>query len=233
MIEDNCESLGAEYQGRQAGTFGLIGTFSSFFSHHISTMEGGFVTTDDEELYHILTSLRAHGWTRDLPKVNMISNKSDDSFEESFRFILPGFNVRPLEMSGAIGIEQIKKLKKFLEQRRANAKLFMELFTDHPNFLIQKDSGKSSWFGFSLIINPKSNLNRKEVLKKLSDNLIEFRPIVGGNFVKNEVMKYIDYDIHKQLKNADYINDNGFFVGNSHVDLSNEINSLYKVLGVN
>ena len=109
--------------------------------------------------------------------------------------------------------------------------LFMELFTDQPNFLIQKDSGKSSWFGFSIIINPKSNLNRKEVLKKLSDNLIEFRPIVGGNFVKNEVMKYIDYDIHKQLKNADYINDNGFFVGNSHVDLSIEINNLSKVLG--
>jgi CDP-4-dehydro-6-deoxyglucose reductase, E1 len=233
MVEDNCESLGAEYNGKQAGTFGLLGTFSSFFSHHISTMEGGFVTTDDEELYHILISLRAHGWTRDLPKENMISNKSDDSFEESFRFILPGYNVRPLEMSGAIGIEQIKKLKKFLEQRRANAKLFMELFTDQPNFLIQKDSGKSSWFGFSLIINPKSNLNRKEVLKKLSDNLIEFRPIVGGNFVKNEVMKYIDYDIHKQLKNADYINDNGFFVGNSHVDLSIEINNLSKVLGVN
>jgi len=124
-------------------------------------------------------------------------------------------------------------LKKFLEQRRANANLFMELFTDHPNFLIQKDSGKSSWFGFSLIINPKSNLNRKEVLKNLSDNLIECRPIVGGNFVKNEVMKYIDYDIHKQLKNADYINDNGFFVGNSHVDLSIEINNLSKVLGVN
>ena len=163
----------------------------------------------------------------------MISNKSDDSFEESFRFILPGFNVRPLEMSGAIGVEQIKKLKKFLEQRRANAKLFVELFTDHPNFLIQKDAGKSSWFGFSLIIKPKSNLDRKKVLKKLSDNLIEYRPIVGGNFVKNEVMKYIDYDIHKQLKNADYINDNGFFVGNSHVDLSIEINSLYKVLGVN
>ena len=233
MVEDNCESLGAEYNGKQAGTFGLLGTFSSFFSHHISTMEGGFVTTDDEELYHILISLRAHGWTRDLPKENMISNKSNDSFEESFRFILPGYNVRPLEMSGAIGIEQIKKLKKFLEQRRANAKLFMELFTDQPNFLIQKDSGKSSWFGFSIIINPKSNLNRKEVLKKLSDNLIEFRPIVGGNFVKNEVMKYIDYDIHKQLKNADYINDNGFFVGNSHVDLSIEINNLSKVLGVN
>ena len=231
MVEDNCESLGAEFLGRQAGTFGLLGTFSSFFSHHISTMEGGFVTTDDEELYHILLSLRAHGWTRDLPKKNMISDKSDDWFEESFRFVLPGFNVRPLEMSGAIGIEQIKKLKKFIEQRRANAKLFIELFKDHPDFLIQKDSGKSSWFGFSLIIKPESGLKRKAVLKSLSNNSIECRPIVGGNFVKNDVMKYMDYEIHKQLENADYIDGNGFFVGNSQKDLHDEILYLAKVLG--
>ena len=231
MVEDNCESLGAEFAGRQTGTFGLLGTFSSFFSHHISTMEGGFVTTDDEELYHILLSLRAHGWTRDLPKKNMISDKSDDWFEESFRFVLPGFNVRPLEMSGAIGIEQIKKLKKFIEQRRANAKLFIELFKDHPDFLIQKDSGKSSWFGFSLIIKPESGLKRKAVLKSLSNNSIECRPIVGGNFVKNDVMKYMDYEIHKQLENADYIDGNGFFVGNSQKDLHDEISYLAKVLG--
>ena len=82
-------------------------------------MEGGFVTTDDEELYHILISLRAHGWTRDLPKENMISNKSNDSFEESFRFILPGYNVRPLEMSGAIGIEQIKKIEKISRAKKS------------------------------------------------------------------------------------------------------------------
>ena len=110
LIEDNCESMGAEYKGKQAGTFGRIGTFSAFFSHHISTMEGGFVVTDNEEIYHILLSLRAHGWTRNLPKKNKVCIKSDDWFEESFRFVLPGYNVRPLEMSGAIGIEQLKKL---------------------------------------------------------------------------------------------------------------------------
>ena len=109
LLEDNCESLGAIFGGKQAGTFGLMGTFSSFFSHHIATMEGGCVVTDDEELYHILLSMRAHGWTRNLPKENLVSgNKSDDPFEESFKFILPGYNVRPLEMSGAIGIEQLK-----------------------------------------------------------------------------------------------------------------------------
>jgi CDP-6-deoxy-D-xylo-4-hexulose-3-dehydrase len=98
--------MGAEYKGKQAGTFGVMGTFSTFFSHHMATMEGGFVTTDDEELYHILLAVRAHGWTRDLPKENKVSNKSNDWFEESFRFVLPGYNVRPVEMSGAIGVEQ-------------------------------------------------------------------------------------------------------------------------------
>ena len=110
LIEDNCESLGATYKGKQAGTFGVMGTFSTFFSHHISTMEGGLIVTDDEEMYQILLSLRAHGWTRNLPQQNHVcSDKSDDPFEESFRFVLPGYNVRPLEMEGALGVEQLKR----------------------------------------------------------------------------------------------------------------------------
>ena len=83
LIEDNCESMGATFNGKQAGTFGIMGTFSTFFSHHMATMEGGFITTNNEELYHILLSIRAHGWTRNLPKDNLICNKSDDWFEES------------------------------------------------------------------------------------------------------------------------------------------------------
>ena len=128
IIEDNCESMGAKYNNKYSGTFGVMGTFSSFFSHHISTMEGGVVVTDSEELYHILLCLRAHGWTRNLPKENYISKKSDNWFEESFKFVLPGYNVRPLEMSGAIGIEQLKKLPNFLKQRRKNAETFINLF---------------------------------------------------------------------------------------------------------
>jgi len=230
IFEDNCESMGAEYKNKQTGTFGILSTFSTFFSHHMATMEGGFVTTDDKELYHILLSLRAHGWTRDLPKENHVANKSDDWFEESFRFVLPGYNVRPVEMSGAIGIEQLKKLPLFLKQRRKNAKLFIELFKDHSNFSIQKDVDNSSWFGFSLIIRPESSLKRKDIINKLQEDKIDCRPIVTGNFTKNEVMKYFDYEIHKELKNADYLHENGFFVGNSQVCLESEINSLFKVL---
>ena len=196
LIEDNCESMGAEYKGKQAGTFGIMGTFSTFFSHHMATMEGGFVTTNDEELYHILLSLRAHGWTRNLPDKNKVSNKSDDWFKESFRFVLPGYNVRPLEMSGAIGIEQLKKLPNFLENRRKNSELFIELFSNHKDFMIQKNIDNSSWFGFSLIIKPESNLKREEVVQKLVDNGIDCRPIVTGDFTQNEVMKFFDYEIH-------------------------------------
>ncbi len=230
IFEDNCESLGAEYKNKQAGTFGLIGTFSTYFSHHISTMEGGFVTTDNEELYHILLSIRAHGWTRNLPKKNLVANKSDNWFEESFRFILPGYNVRPVEMSGAIGLKQLEKLPNFLKKRRENASLFVNLFKDHPDFLIQKENDKSSWFGFSLIIKPGSIKKRKDIIDILEKNKVEYRPIVTGNFVRNDVLKYFDYTIHNELKNANHLHDNGFFVGNSHEDLSDNIKFLKKIL---
>lgn len=230
LIEDNCESMAATYKSKQAGTFGLLGTFSTFFSHHMATMEGGLVTTNDEELYHILLSIRAHGWTRNLPKENKVSNKSNDWFTESFRFVLPGYNVRPLEMSGAIGIEQLKKLPSFVINRRKNAKLFVKLFENHPDFIIQKEISKSSWFGFSLIIKPGSKIKRKDIIKKLFDSNIECRPIVTGDFTQNEVMKYFDYEIHKELKNAKYLHENGFFVGNQQEIIEDEIRYLYKIL---
>ena len=230
LFEDNCESLGAEFKGKQTGTFGLLGSFSTYFSHHISTMEGGFVTTDNEELYHILLSIRAHGWTRNLPKKNLVANKSDNWFEEAFRFVLPGYNVRPVEMSGAIGLKQLKKLPSFLKKRRNNAKLFVSLFKDHPDFIIQEEIEKSSWFGFSLIIKPESKRKRSDVINILEKNKVEYRPIVTGNFVKNDVLKYFDYSIHKKLKNADHLHDNGFFVGNSHEDFSKNIKFLKKIL---
>jgi len=230
LFEDNCESMGAEYKGKQTGSFGVVGTFSTFFSHHMATMEGGFVTTDDEELYHILLSLRAHGWTRNLPTDNKVCTKSNDWFEESFRFVLPGYNVRPVEMSGAIGVEQLKKLPKFLEQRRKNAELFLSLFAGHSDFLVQKDIDNSSWFGFSLIIKPESSLKRRDVIQCLQEHQIDCRPIVTGNFTRNDVMEYFDYEIHGKLENADYLHDYGFFVGNSQVDLTKEIKFLHKTI---
>lgn len=230
VIEDNCESLGATFQGRQAGTFGIMGTFSSFFSHHISTMEGGIVCTDNEELYHILLCLRAHGWTRNLPKHNKVTGvKSDNAFEESFKFVLPGYNVRPLELSGAIGIEQLKKLAKFVQVRRENAGLFQELFSDHPSVMIQKEIGHSSWFGFSFVFREGAGLERLELIRKLTEAGVECRPIVAGNFAKNEVLKWFDYEIHGKLPNADWIDQHGFFIGNHQIQMFDQIKRLRKL----
>lgn len=226
LLEDNCESMGATYKGKQAGSFGLMGSFSSYFSHHISTMEGGCIITDDEELYHILLCMRSHGWTRNLPKENHISNKSDDKFEESFRFVLPGYNVRPLEMSGAIGLEQLRKLPEFITKRRKNAVLFQQLFSQLPNVEIQKETGLSSWFGFSLLVK-----NREKVVKLLEENNIECRPIVSGNFLKNkELLAHFDYEVSGDVSNAEYIERHGLFVGNSHEDLTDEITNLFNLL---
>jgi len=230
LLEDNCESMGATFNSKKTGTFGVMGTFSSFYSHHISTMEGGIIVTDDEELNQILISLRSHGWTRDLPTKNLIcDDKSDDLLEESFRFVLPGYNVRPLELEGALGVEQVKKLPMIISERRKNAKLFLEALTNHPNLLIQKEIGMSSWFGFSIIIRPGSALTRKELVKKLSHLGFEFRPIVTGNFLKNEVIKFFDYEVHGNLKNAEYLDENGLFIGNHHYPMTNAFQDLLNI----
>ena len=230
LIEDNCESMGASYQGKKAGTFGVMGSFSSFFSHHISTMEGGLIVTDDEELYQILLSLRAHGWTRNLPKHNLVcSDKSDDPFEESWRFVLPGYNVRPLEMEGAIGVEQVRKLPGFISARRENGKAFQAAMANHPDILIQKEIGESSWFGFSMVIRPGSKLTRPVLVKKLNEAGFECRPIVAGNFAKNEVVKYFDSETPFPLNNASHIDTHGLFVGNHHYEISEAICTLTRL----
>ncbi len=230
MIEDNCESLGAEFNGKKAGTFGVMGSFSSFFSHHISTMEGGLTVTDDEELYQIMLSLRAHGWTRNLPKFNHVcGEKSDDPFKESFRFVLPGYNLRPLELSGALGVEQVKKLPMLIAERRKNGAQLQSAMGNHPDILIQREIGQSSWFGFSLVIRPGSNMSRERLLSKLNAVGFECRPIVAGNFARNEVMRYFDADIVGSLTNADHIDLNGLFIGNHHYSIAEAIQELSKL----
>lgn len=232
LLEDNCESLGAELKGKKAGSFGLMGSFSSFFSHHISTMEGGMIITDDEELYHILLALRSHGWTRNLPEINHVSgSKSADPFEESFRFVLPGYNLRPLEMSGAIGLVQLEKLPNFVATRRKNAEQFLEVMKDFPFLRSQQETGQSSWFGFSMVLEKNAPVDRGQLLEAFGRNGIEVRPVVGGNFTKNEAMRWIDYEIHKTLTNADDVDSRGFFVGNHHYPLDAQLELLRKTLG--
>jgi len=229
LFEDNCESMGAKFDGKYTGTFGDINTFSTFFSHHISTMEGGVILTDDYELYSLGKSLRNHGWTRDQDEDSEIFEKRDDDFFEAYRFILPGYNVRPTEMQGALGLEQIKKLDKFLEIRQANAKYFVEKFKDDKRFIIQKEVGQSSWFSFTMILSKEFTDSREKVLKKLKDADINYRIITGGNILKHDVAKYFDKEVTKR-ENADYAHDNGFFIGNAPIDLTKEIDYLFETL---
>ena len=229
LIEDSCQAMGTTFNKKFTGTFGIIGTYSTFFSHHINTMEGGLLVTDDKEIYQILLSLRAHGWVRELPKKNFVMNKYGDSFKDSFSFALPGYNVRPLEFSAALGIEQIKKLPYVLEMRRKNAMIFQEIMQNHPDLMIQKEIGHSSWFGFSLIIKQGSKINRNQLLTKLNKLGFETRPISAGNFARNKVLKYFNYEIKGDLKNSDYLDKNGIVIGNNHADLTEAIKILKKI----
>lgn len=228
LFEDNCESMGAQFDKKYTGTFGRLGTFSTYFSHHISTIEGGLIVTDNEELYHIMLSMRSHGWTRALPKINKVVSKGDREFEESFKFVLPGYNIRPTEISAVLGSEQLKKLPKFIEIRKNNAKYFRSLFINHPYIKTQKEIGESSWFGFSLILTNELSDLRNELTDFLEQNNIECRPIVAGNFVNHDVIKYFNYEIHDELKVANMIDTSGLYVGNHHFCLKNEINYLYQ-----
>jgi CDP-6-deoxy-D-xylo-4-hexulose-3-dehydrase len=229
LFEDNCESMGARFKGSFTGTFGLVNTFSTFFSHHISTMEGGMVLTNDKEIYNILKSLRNHGWTRDQEDDSPIFTRKDDDFFEAYRFILPGYNLRPTEIQGAIGTVQLNKLDAFLKIRRNNARHFVALFKDDKRFIIQQEVGESSWFSFTMILNPEFKNDRKTILKKLKDAGIEHRIITGGNILRNDVVKYYDYEVTRST-NADIAHYNGFFVGNFPYDIRDKIDYLYETL---
>ena len=230
LFEDNCESMGAILNGKPCGTFGDIATFSTFFSHHISTMEGGIIVTKDKEIYHLTKSLRAHGWTRDIPSGTSAYEKGDDDFHEAYRFILPGYNARPLELSGALGVEQLKKLDSLLDIRRQNARVFVDLFAGDERFIIQKENGSSSWFSFTIVLNPKFSIKRSQVINALRDAEIEFRMITGGCFLRHDVIRYFDYETVGDIVNANIIHDRGFFVGNHPMNLKPQIKKLKDVL---
>lgn len=230
VIEDNCESLDAELNGRKAGTFGHLNTSSFFFSHHIATMEGGMVLTDDLELAHLCRSLRAHGWTRDLPPDSPVYDRAGSDFFEAYRFILPGYNVRPLELEGAIGREQLKKLPGLTALRRANLALFQSLFAGDDRFIIQRENGKSSAFSLTIILNPKAGLDRDRVFAGLKEAEIGYRIITGGSFLRHDCIRYYDYETVGEIVNAHLAHDYGFFVGNHPLDISEHLHRLRDVL---
>ena len=230
FFEDNCESMDAELNGIKAGSYGHLGTFSTFFSHHISTVEGGIFTTDCDELNAIARSIRAHGWTRDLPENKPLVLLGKDSFDEEYRFIFPGYNVRPQELNAAIGIVQLRKLPDMTRVRRKNHQHFQEAFSDSEHFIIQKENGISSSFSFSMIINPSSKIDRNELFKVLNEEGIKFRMITGGCFPRHDAIRYFDYEIVGELENSNLAHDRGFFVGNQPFDIRDKIDKLSSLM---
>lgn len=226
-IEDNCEALGAG----ACGTQGVYGTFSFFFSHHIQTIEGGMLITNDEGLYQAALALRAHGWVRDLPEINNYHRKNDNSFEGDWTFVLPGYNLRPSEINGALGSCQLKKLDTFLSQRRKNAVIYQDLFGEVDYCDIFYPQTHASWFSFPFLLTGELRNARPLVLKTFKEHGIGVRPIASGNFTNQPVMSKLNcaYKYNKFV-GAEDVDRYGFMVGNNHTGLEEELNYTKKIL---
>ncbi len=225
LLEDNCESFGAviPHMGRYTGTIGKMSSFSFFYSHHLSTMEGGMILTNDDLLADTLRSLRAHGWTRDL-KGNDYYQKSNIPFEDAFKFILPGYCVRPLEMSAAVGLVQLTKWPDQLNARLKNAELFVELFENNPNCIVPEYTFDSTWFGLPMLL--VSGKKRRQVIDSCDWKGIETRPIVAGNFVNQPVTRLLNHRVSDTLNNAEVIDKCGLFFGNDSRNLEKQLMQL-------
>jgi len=211
IMEDNCESFMSSHKKKIAGSYGIFSSLSSYFSHHFSTIEGGYLLTDDFRLYCTGLSLRSHGWTREQPSNSYLMKKKYSNFENKFKFHLPGYNLRPTEIAAVIGLEQLKKIKNFIINRKKNANYFYKVFNNGKNYFLQKYDKESSYFGFAIVLKKQK---RAVIINKMEEIGIESRPIISGNFINNPVLKYSKYRIGSKIDAVKRIDTNGFMIGN-------------------
>ncbi|MBL7544829.1 MAG: DegT/DnrJ/EryC1/StrS family aminotransferase [Bdellovibrionaceae bacterium] len=223
LIEDTCESLGTRYDGKYVGTFGDIGTYSFFFSHHITTIEGGMIVTDNDEMAELFRAMRAHGWTRHLKNRQAVEQKYPD-IDPRFLFITTGFNLRPTEINAAFGMQQLKKLEGFNQARRDVTDFWIKELSPiiktgafKPMQIVEKTV--PTWFGFPIIC--ESNELRNRFQKHLESNGIETRPVICGNLARQPAMKAVNHRVAGDLTGADTVMDRGLFWG-SHPMMTNE-----------
>lgn len=217
LLEDTCEGMGSKYNGKKLGTFGVMSSFSTYFGHHISTIEGGFISTDDEELYEVLKSIRSHGWDRDSSKSFSSSLRDEwgtSDFNSLYTFYYSGFNLRSTDLQAFIGLGQIDKLNQICDKRNANFKLYQKELKDFKPNISDKDSNFISNFAYPVI-----DRNRDLIVKRLIEADIEVRPMICGSmgsqpFYVKEFGKNIQ-------RNASTIDSYGFYVPN-HPGLSRE-----------
>ena len=232
LIEDTCESLGVKKKNKYLGTFGDIGTYSFYFSHHITTVEGGMIVTNNDYIANKIYSLRSHGWTRDMFNAKEYENQFPE-IDPRFLFVNVGYNLRSTDMNASIGLVQLKKLEKFNQKRHEIGKAWNKAFNHlKKNELIQPmeitKGTKASWFGFPVIC--KTRKMRDDLRKHLEKNGIETRPIICGNMTKQPGIKNIKYRISGKLSGADTIMDRGIFWGSSPDMTKSEVNYVIKVV---
>ena len=212
LIEDSCESLGSKFNGKQLGSFGKMSTFSTYFGHHISTIEGGMVCTNDDYFANLLKSLRSHGWDRDMDEDVRLKLRKDykvDEFNALYTFYHTGFNLRSTDLQAFLGINQLKKLPSIVEKRNENFKVYYELLDDSFWKPELRDNSYISNFAFP-IIHPKRN----ELVKLLNDNNIENRPLLAGSLGKQPYW-YNKFGL-VNLPNVDDIDEYGLYLPNNH-----------------
>ena len=209
LLEDTCEAMGCEYIGRKLGTFGLASTFSTFFGHHISTIEGGIISTDDTDFYELLVSIRSHGWDRDLSKETQVKLQKEwdvSEFNALYTFYYAGFNFRSTDLQAYIGLTQIDKLNDWGKQREDNYYLYQRLINTEWKPTSYFDSLTSN-FAYP-IISP----HRDKIVKKLQENKVEVRPMICGSMGIQPF--YVKHYGKLELPNVSLIDRDGFYVPN-------------------
>ncbi len=232
LIEDTCESLGVKKHNKYLGTFGDMGTYSFYFSHHITTVEGGMIVTNDDYLANKIKSLRSHGWTRDMENVNKYKKYFKD-FDPRFLFVNVGYNLRSTDLNAAIGLVQLKKLKKFNKRRHDIGINWNQAFSDLKNKKIIQPmeitkNTEPSWFGFPILC--KTQKIRDKLGEHLEKKGIETRPIICGNMVKQPGIKNIKHRVAGNLRGANKIMNLGIFWGSSPDMTKKEVNYVIKVV---
>ncbi len=215
VIEDTCESMGAYYKGKAVGTFGRAATFSFYFSHHITTLEGGITVTDDFELAETMRIMRAHGWTREADEHQSYVEKYPH-IDPRFIFVNLGYNLRPTECQARMGQIQLPKLANFVNIRRANVALYrknLEKYSNIFSFQVEQNDARSSWFGFSIVLKPNCPFGVKEFSNYMKAQNIENRPIIAGNIALHPVMKHYKHVVAGDQSASTNIMKNGIAFG--------------------
>lgn len=213
LIEDNCESQGTAYKGKRLGNFGIMSSFSTYFGHTMSTIEGGVITTNDKEMYDLLLQLRSHGWDRDLDSEKQKDLRKDwqvEDFAALYTFFIPGFNLRSTDLQAFIGLGQLDKIDSSIEKRFENYKYFKEKLS--PWIWFPNDIEESFTANFAIPIILDSPEKKKSLVNDLEENNISCRPLISGSMGTQPFYKKLYGE--KILPNCSVVDDRGIYVPN-------------------